>query len=107
MSQHLINDFIHRAYLFKPIVGGKINSEKVVKSQGSNRNNNASPQDFAESIYVLKAPVPSVNSNPKEKNNPKSNLPEEKPNNEKHSDTEQTISSEDKQDDNKHIDILV
>ena len=62
MSQHLINDFIHRTYIFKPLTGEKIINKKMGKYQASNRKNNTSPQDVEESVYDLKMlkikPVP-------------------------------------------------
>lgn len=54
MSQHLINDFIHRSTIFKPLKGEKIVNKKLVKYQASNRNNNTSPQDIEESVYDIK-----------------------------------------------------
>ena len=55
MSQHLINDFIHRTTIFKPLTGEKLNNKKLVKYQASNRKNNTSPQDVAVSVYDLKS----------------------------------------------------
>jgi len=54
MSQHLINDFIQRTYIFKPLMGEKIINKKMNKYQASNRKNNTSPQDIEESVYDLK-----------------------------------------------------
>jgi len=54
MSQHLINDFIHRTSIFKPLTGEKIINKKLVKYQASNRKNNTSPQDIEESVHELK-----------------------------------------------------
>ncbi|WP_299667715.1 hypothetical protein [uncultured Psychromonas sp.] len=54
MSQHLINDFINRTYVFKPFQTNKMSTGKVVKYQASNRNNNASPEDIEESVHFLK-----------------------------------------------------
>jgi len=54
MSQHLINDFIHRTSIFKPLTGEKIINKKLVKYQASNRKNNTSPQDIEESVHDLK-----------------------------------------------------
>ena len=54
MSQHLINDFIHRRYIFKPLTGEKIINKKLVKYQASNRKNNTSPQDIEESVHEIK-----------------------------------------------------
>jgi len=55
MSQHLINDFIHRATIFKPLTGEKIVNKKLVKYQASNRKNNTSPQDIEESVHDIKS----------------------------------------------------
>ena len=54
MSQHLINDFIHRTTIFKPLTGEKIINKKLVKYQASNRKNNTSPQDIEESVHEIK-----------------------------------------------------
>ena len=54
MSQHLINDYIHRTSIFKPLTGEKIINKKLVKYQASNRKNNTSPQDIEESVHELK-----------------------------------------------------
>ncbi|MDA7746995.1 hypothetical protein N8878_06660, partial [Psychromonas sp.] len=54
MSQHLINDFIHRPYLFKPLDGGKIVTNKLVKYKASDRKNNSSPEDIEETVHILK-----------------------------------------------------
>ena len=54
MSQHLINDFIHRTSIFKPLTGEKIVNKKLVRYQASNRKNNTSPQDVEESVHELK-----------------------------------------------------
>lgn len=54
MSQHLINDFIHKNVVFKSFHGGRIVNKKLVKYQASNRKNNNSPEDVAESIQELK-----------------------------------------------------
>ncbi|MCG6202572.1 hypothetical protein [Psychromonas antarctica] len=53
MSQHLIIDFINRTYVFKPFNDAKIVNHKIKKIQGSNRQNNVSPQMFAESTHPL------------------------------------------------------
>ncbi|MFT6987684.1 MAG: hypothetical protein ACJAT7_003542 [Psychromonas sp.] len=53
MSQHLIIDFINRTYVFKPFNDAKIANHKIKKYQASNRNNNVSPEMFAESIHPL------------------------------------------------------
>lgn len=54
MSQHLINDFIHRTYIFKPFHNNQLTTSKLVKYQKSNRNNNTSPEDIEESVHDLK-----------------------------------------------------
>ena len=66
MSQHLINDFIHQAYLFKPLNNSKLTTEKLVKYQKSNRHNHNSPEDVEESIHTLKPIVLSQNIKAKE-----------------------------------------
>jgi cell shape-determining protein MreC len=53
MSQHLITQFINRTYVFKPFAGGKLVNQKLKKYQASNRNNNSSPEDIAESTHNL------------------------------------------------------
>jgi hypothetical protein len=53
MSQHLITQFINGTYVFKPFDSTKLANEKLKKYQASNRNNNNSPEDFAESIHNL------------------------------------------------------
>ena len=53
MSQHLINDFINRTYVFKPFKDAKIENHKLKKYQASNRKNNVSPEVFAESTHSL------------------------------------------------------
>lgn len=63
MSQHLINDFIHRATIFKPLTGEKIVNKKLVKYQASNRKNNTSPQDIEESVHDIKTDT--IHSNEK------------------------------------------
>lgn len=52
MSQHLINDFIHKNVVFKSFHGGRIINKKMVKYQASNRENNTSPEDVAESVIA-------------------------------------------------------
>ncbi|MEI6896670.1 MAG: hypothetical protein V5786_04110 [Psychromonas sp.] len=53
MSQHLITQFINRSYVFKPFHENKLANQKLKKYQASNRNNNSSPEDVAESIHIL------------------------------------------------------
>ena len=53
MSQHLITQFINRTYVFKPFSDVKIANKKLKKYQSSNRNNNSSPEDIAESTHSL------------------------------------------------------
>jgi len=53
MSQHLITQFINRSYVFKPFNDGKIVNHSVKKYESSNRNNNNSPEDVAESTHIL------------------------------------------------------
>jgi len=53
MSQHLITQFIHRSHLFSPFKGEKIVSHKLKKYDASNRKNNNSPADIAESLHGL------------------------------------------------------
>jgi hypothetical protein len=53
MSQHLITQFINRTYVFKPFDSGKLVNHKIKKYQASNRNNNSSPEDVAESTHSL------------------------------------------------------
>jgi len=55
MSQHLINDFIHRTYIFKPFQTNQLTTSKLVKYQKSTRHNNNSPEDIEESVHYLKA----------------------------------------------------
>jgi hypothetical protein len=54
MSQHLITQFINQSYVFKAVNGGKLVNHKLKKYQHSNRENNNSPEDIAESIHILK-----------------------------------------------------
>ncbi|PKG40036.1 hypothetical protein [Psychromonas sp. Urea-02u-13] len=54
MSQHLITQFINRTYIFKPFSDSKIANQKLKKYQPSNRKNNSSPEDVAESTHNLK-----------------------------------------------------
>jgi len=54
MSQHLLNDFIHRPYIFKPFHNNQLTTSKLVKYQKSNRKNNTSPEDIEESVHDLK-----------------------------------------------------
>lgn len=53
MSQHLITQFINRSYIFKAFNGAKLVNHKLKKYEPSNRNNNNSPEDIAESIHIL------------------------------------------------------
>lgn len=53
MSQHLITQFINRTYVFKPFNDGKLVNHKVKAYQSSNRKNNNSPEDIAESTHIL------------------------------------------------------
>tara|TARA_R110001583_G_scaffold16561_14_gene67845 strand:- start:12864 stop:13100 length:237 start_codon:yes stop_codon:yes gene_type:complete len=53
MSQHLITQFINRTYVFKPFDSTRLANEKLKKYQASNRNNNSSPEDLAESTHNL------------------------------------------------------
>ena len=53
MSQHLITQFINRSYVFKPFNGAKIVNHKLKKYESSNRENNSSPEDVAESTHIL------------------------------------------------------
>lgn len=53
MSQHLITQFINRSYVFKPFNDAKLVNQKLKKYQASNRNNNSSPEDIAESTHIL------------------------------------------------------
>ena len=53
MSQHLITQFINRSYVFKPFHDDKLVNQKLKKYQGSNRKNNSSPEDIAESTHIL------------------------------------------------------
>ena len=53
MSQHLLTEFINRTYVFKPFNDAKIVNHRVKKYQGSNRNNNVSPEVLAESRHAL------------------------------------------------------
>ena len=53
MSQHLIAQFINRSYIFKPFNDAKLVSHKLKKYEPSNRNNNNSPEDIAESVHIL------------------------------------------------------
>jgi len=50
MSQHLITEFINRTYVFKPFNDSKLINRPIKKYQGSNRNNNISPNMIAQSI---------------------------------------------------------
>ena len=69
MSQHLINDFIHRTYVFKPFHSNQLTTSKVVKYQKSNRHNNSSPEDIEESVHHLKPinALEKVDQEPKQK----------------------------------------
>lgn len=58
MSQHLINDFIHRTYLFKPFQREYMNNKKITKYQASNRDNNNAPQNFEGGVTMLKPITP-------------------------------------------------
>jgi len=53
MSQHLIAQFTHQGYLFKPLNSAKLVSHKLKKYDNSNRHNNNSPEDIAESVHTL------------------------------------------------------
>ncbi|PKF63613.1 hypothetical protein CW745_01845 [Psychromonas sp. psych-6C06] len=53
MSQHLITQFINRSYQFKPFNDAKIENHKLKKYDSSNRQNNSSPEDIAESTHAL------------------------------------------------------
>ncbi len=53
MSQHLITQFINRTYTFKPFNDAKIINKRLQKYQASNRKNNVSPEDIAESTHIL------------------------------------------------------
>ncbi|WP_354623330.1 hypothetical protein [Psychromonas sp. MME2] len=53
MSQHLIVDFINRAYVFKPSNDAKLVIHKVKEYQASNRKNNFSPEMAEESTHSL------------------------------------------------------
>jgi len=53
MSQHLITQFINRTYVFEPFNDAKLVNQKLKKYQPSNRNNNNSPEDVAESTHRL------------------------------------------------------
>ncbi|WP_022939806.1 hypothetical protein [Psychromonas hadalis] len=53
MSQHLITQFINRSYVFKPFNDAKLVNHKLKKYQASNRHNNSSPEDVAESTHIL------------------------------------------------------
>lgn len=53
MSQHLITQFINRSYVFKPFHDDKLVNKKLEKYQASNRKNNNSPEDIAESTHIL------------------------------------------------------
>ncbi len=53
MSQHLITQFINRTYIFKPFNDAKLVNQKLKKYQSSNRNNNSSPKDVAQSTHIL------------------------------------------------------
>lgn len=67
MSQHLINDFIHRSFVFKPVNGDRLVNKKLQKYQASNRQNNTSPEDVEESIHYLK-PIKRIVPKEKEEN---------------------------------------
>jgi hypothetical protein len=54
MSQHLIAQFINCTYIFKPTKSMKFGNQKLKRYQSSNRENNNSPEDVAESIHSLK-----------------------------------------------------
>ena len=66
MSQHLINDFIHRTYLFKPFYNNKLTTQKLVKYQKSNDHNHNSPEDIEESLYKSKSTFLVKNHKPQE-----------------------------------------
>ncbi|MEL0659241.1 hypothetical protein V6255_08820 [Psychromonas arctica] len=66
MSQHLINDFIHRTYLFKPFNNNKLTTQKLVKYQKSNDHNHSSPEDIEESVHNLKSIVLVKSDKPQE-----------------------------------------
>ena len=53
MSQHLITQFVNRSYVFKPFKDAKIVNHKLKKYESSNRENNSSPEDVAESTHIL------------------------------------------------------
>ncbi|MCP4324701.1 MAG: hypothetical protein GY951_12120 [Psychromonas sp.] len=53
MSQHMITQFINRSYVFKPFNDAKLVNQKLKKYQSSNRNNNSSPKDVAQSTHIL------------------------------------------------------
>ena len=53
MSQHLITQFINRSYVFKPFHDDKLVNHKLKRYQGSNRKNNNSPEEVAESTHIL------------------------------------------------------
>jgi len=53
MSQHLITTFINQNYTFKVLNGAKLVSHKLKKYDPSNRHNNSSPEDIAESVHIL------------------------------------------------------
>ncbi len=55
MSQHLITQFITRTYIFKPFNDARLVNQKLKKYQASNRKNNISPEDVAESTHPLQA----------------------------------------------------
>lgn len=72
MSQHLITQFINQTYVFKPFNSAKLANEKLKKYQASNRNNNSSPEDVAESTHILRKIK--VSDKAKEKSNSESEL---------------------------------
>lgn len=53
MSQHLITAFINQNYTFKALNGAKLVNHKLKKYDPSNRHNNNSPEDIAESVHIL------------------------------------------------------
>lgn len=62
MSQHLISQFINRSYVFKPFNGARLANHKVKAYESSNRENNNSPEDIAESTH----PLQKIKIHPKE-----------------------------------------
>jgi len=53
MSQHLITQYINRSSIFKVLNGAKLTSHKLKAYEASNRDNNISPEDIAESLHIL------------------------------------------------------